>query len=38
MKKILWNIISWSVAGVMILCLLVSELFDREKDEMDPYV
>ena len=38
MKKILWNIISWLVAGVLVLGLLISELFDRDKDEMDPYV
>jgi uncharacterized membrane protein len=39
MKKFLWNIISWLVAGVMAVCLLVSELFDKDKeDELDPYV
>ena len=38
MKKFLWNIISWLVAGVLVLGLLISSLFDRDKDEMDPYV
>ena len=39
MKKFLWNIISWLVAGVLVLGLLISSLFDRdEEDEMDPYV